>query len=415
MKNTRILKYLLITLIIFFTFFSCDKDSIIGTLNTEELFSINYGSYEDEFNIYTSNPDDYFSEIAMINGFFYISDSASQKVSQFSSYGDLVSIIYNPENNPVPSFVELSDIEVADVGFPTEAATKRSTEYPFHKTTSIALDTRQYLYVADYLPEERYETDSESGQLLRQIVLRFSNDGTFIDYIGQQGPGGVPFPAIKDIYTTNNNELIVVTVSNEKNTVFWFSEDGFLKYTIPFYYEQLPGINTEGTGEVFASLDDIIPDYNDQKLYIKIDYSTMTYDSSSQVQSGINYEKTYLYTFNLLTEQYEDSLVIPSYEEVISSEYSKTVYEIPYDFLGVTESGWFFFILTEDSGYSVMMIAPNGNKIIKRNLEIQDKNLLYYNLSLSSNGIIVGFLSTNEKNSVVWWRTDSIIENLLVN
>ena len=78
-------------------------------------------------------------------------------------------------------------------------------------------------------------------------------------------------------------------------------------------------------------------------------------------------------------------------------------------------SGWFFFILAEDTGYSVMMIAPNGNKILKRNLIIPDEGLLYYNISLSRNGIITGLLSNDTKTSVVWWRTDSIIENFLLN
>ena len=412
MKN--IFKLIFFTCAVSFILFSCDTDSIVGHLKTAELFSLNYGNYEDEFHLYTSEPADYFSSLVMRDGFFYIADSASKKVNQFSSYGDLVSILYNPVNNPVPSFVQLSDIEVANTGFPTEAATKRSTEYPFNKITGISTDSRQYLYVVDYLPEGRYETDSETGQLLRQVVLRFSADGTFIDYIGQQGPGGIPFPTIKNIYTTNNNELITVCISPEKYIVYWFSEDGFLKYTIPFYFDQLPSINVENSSESFASIGNIVPDYNQQKLYIKIDYSSMTYDVSSQVQSGINYEKTVLYTFNLLTEQYEEPLAVPSYEETISSEYSKEVYNIPYDFLGITESGWYFFLLANKEGYSVMMIAPNGEKIIKRNLKINDDDLIYYNISLSYNGIITGLLSDRQKTSVVWWRTDSIIENFFV-
>ena len=412
MKN--IFKLIFFTCAVSFILFSCDTDSIVGNLKTEELFSLNYGNYEDEFHLYTSEPADYFSSLVMRDGFFYIADSASKKVNQFSSYGDLVSILYNPVNNPVPSFVQLSDIEVANTGFPTEAATKRSTEYPFNKITGISTDSRQYLYVVDYLPEGRYETDSETGQLLRQVVLRFSADGTFIDYIGQQGPGGIPFPTIKNIYTTNNNELITVCISPEKYIVYWFSEDGFLKYTIPFYFDQLPSIDVENSSENFASIGNIVPDYNQQKLYIKIDYSSMTYDVSSQVQSGINYEKTVLYTFNLLTEQYEEPLAVPSYEETISSEYSKEVYNIPYDFLGITESGWYFFLLANKEGYSVMMIAPNGEKIIKRNLKINDDDLIYYNISLSYNGIITGLLSDRQKTSVVWWRTDSIIENFFV-
>ena len=61
-----------------------------------------------------------------------------------------------------------------------------------------------------------------------------------------------------------------------------------------------------------------------------------------------------------------------------------------------------------------MMIAPHGEKIVKRNLKINDSDLIYYNISLSYNGIITGLLSDSQKTSVVWWRTDSIIENFFV-
>ena len=58
--------------------------------------------------------------------------------------------------------------------------------------------------------------------------------------------------------------------------------------------------------------------------------------------------------------------------------------------------------------------APNGEKIVKRNLNINDDGLIYYNISLSNNGIITGLLSNNQKTSIVWWRTDNIIANFFV-
>ena len=72
MKNTTVLKSSFFILFLCFTFFSCNRDSIVGTLETEELFSLNYGSFEDEFNLYTSNPEDYFSLFKKImNPLFY--------------------------------------------------------------------------------------------------------------------------------------------------------------------------------------------------------------------------------------------------------------------------------------------------------------------------------------------------------
>lgn len=413
MKKTFITTFLLISIVSLF-FFSCEKSDSVDTLKTEKLFSLKYGSYEDELHLYTNNPNDFLSSICMNDGFFYVADSASQKVMQFNSYGDLLSVYYNSDSNPVPSFIQLSNIEVADVGVPSVAATKRATVYPFLKTTNIAVDKRKYLYVVDYLPEERYETDSENGQLLRQVVLRFSSDGTFIDYLGQQGLGGIPFPTIKKIYTTQNNELVTLCISSGKYTVYWFSEDGFLKYNIPIYLDRLPIPNKNEDEEWFVALDSIIPDFNEQKLYLKIDYSKTVYDSSSKVQSGINYEQTLLYPFNLETSQYEEPLTIPSFEQTVVSEFSKEVYLIPYDFLGVTNSGWFVFILPDSTGYAVMLLQPDGSKIIKRHLDIEYNNLVYYNLTLADDGIICAMLSTPETTNFVWWRTDEIIESLLL-
>ena len=102
MNNTTIQKLFFYILIIPFLIFACDTNPVVGNLKTEELFSLKYGNYEDEFHLYTSEPADYFSSLTMRDGFFYIADSASKKVNQFSSYGDLVSVLYNPETNPVP-------------------------------------------------------------------------------------------------------------------------------------------------------------------------------------------------------------------------------------------------------------------------------------------------------------------------
>lgn len=393
-----------------FLFFSCTQSSVVQNVEIEDLFTIPYGTFEDSlFLISTTSTGNFTPRVVMEDGFFYISDDNAQKVMQLTSFGDLVAIYYNNQFNPIPSFIQLSDIDVAEDGFPTAAATQRATSYQFTNIGPIATDTRKYLYVADFLPEDRYEEDVESGQLLRQVVLQFSDNGTFIDYIGQQGPGGSPFPYIKNIYTTKNNELVVVCLTPNGFTVFWFSENGFLKYMIPILNSKLP----KESSETFVSIDSVIPDYNEQKLYLKLDYSTMEYDQSSKVQSGINYTKTLLYPLDVQTGIYEDPLVIPAYEETVTNEFSKQTYLIPYEFFGTTNSGWFFFIIANESGYSVLMVHPNGQKILRRQLTINTEDLVYYNLSLSSNGIITGLLSSANNSRVVWWRTDSITQALL--
>lgn len=413
MKRIRLLLLLLVCAVLPLIFVSCEKTAVSNTLNSEVLFSLDYGSFENELNFYNlSGGSEISSKIVMQNGFFYISDSNAKKVMEVNSYGDLMLILYNEETNPVPTFIQMSDIETEEVGIPTANATQRATNYPFNRISSIAVDTSKYMYITDYLPEDRYEEDESGTQVLRQVVLRFDENGHFIDYIGQQGPGGSPFPYVKELYTTKNDELVVVTLTAQGYEVFWFSNDGFLKYMVPVSFDSLPVPKSDANREMFKSLEAIIPDYAEQKLYLKIDYCVMEYDESSKVQSGIAYDKTLLYPLNLTTSLYEEPVLIPAFDEVLSNEYSKITYKVPYDLLGITESGWVFFIISDETGYSVMMVQPETQKIVRRHLDIPDDYLVYYNMSLSDDGIISLMLSTDTDTKVIWWRTDQLINSL---
>lgn len=413
MKRIRLLLLLLVCAVLPLIFVSCEKTAVSNTLNSEVLFSLDYGSFENELNFYNlSGGSEISSKIVMQNGFFYISDSNAKKVMEVNSYGDLMLILYNEETNPVPTFIQMSDIETEEVGIPTANATQRATNYPFNRISSIAVDTSKYMYITDYLPEDRYEEDESGTQVLRQVVLRFDENGRFIDYIGQQGPGGSPFPYVKELYTTKNDELVVVTLTAQGYEVFWFSNDGFLKYMVPVSFDSLPFPKSDANREMFKSLEAIIPDYAEQKLYLKIDYCVMEYDESSKVQSGIAYDKTLLYPLNLTTSLYEEPVLIPAFDEVLSNEYSKITYKVPYDLLGITESGWVFFIISDETGYSVMMVQPETQKIVRRHLDLPDDYLVYYNMSLSDDGIISLMLSTDTDTKVIWWRTDQLINSL---
>ena len=206
----------------------------------------------------------------MKDGFFFISNGETNKLIQMNSYGDLLGIFYNPEMNPVPSFIKKLNPEGTSTDSVNHSSTQQALAYSFNKLGKIAVDYNKTVYAVDILPFERQEQDVDNKLLLNHAVLRFSSDGTFIDYLGQQGPGGTPFPFIKNIFTTKNNELVVVCLSNSGYIVYWFTAEGYLKYTIPIVAANLPVPSAQET--FFSSLDEIIPDYTSQKLYLKIDY-----------------------------------------------------------------------------------------------------------------------------------------------
>ena len=397
--------------------FSCSRNQTISTIREEKLFTVNYGKYENELHLFNLSNLGYINtKLYMKDGFFFISDDNAKKIMQMTSYGDLIGIIYNPETNPEPSFlrkIQTSGSSNSDLT-QQKTTTQTAQKHLFNKLSNIAVNSDKNIFVVDQISEERQEQDLQTKTILKEVVLRFSNDGKFIDYIGQEGPGGTPFPFIKDIFVTKNNELIVTCVINDGHEVFWFSPSGFLKYTIPIKTESIPLIQKDEleNSEVFITIDKIIPDYTKQKLFIKTDYHKTVIDTEANVQSGIEYFQTLLHPLNVENGQYEDSLVIPPYEDIVTDGFSKLTYNTSFDFLGVTESGWFFFIAPDNTGYVIQMIQPNGQRIIKRHLDYNRDKTVYLNFSLSDEGIISALLATTEKAQVVWWRTDTLVDSI---
>ena len=390
--------------------FSCSRNQTISTIREEKLFTVNYGKYENELHLFNLSNLGYINtKLYMKDGFFFISDDNAKKIMQMTSYGDLIGIIYNPETNPEPSFlrkIQNSGSSNSDLN-QQKTTTQTAQKHLFNKLSNIAVNSDKNIFVVDQISEERQEQDLQTKTILKEVVLRFTNDGKFIDYIGQEGPGGTPFPFIKDIFVTKNNELIVTCVTNDGHIVFWFSPSGFLKYTIPIKTESIPLINTDEleNSEVFVTIDK-------QKLFIKTDYHKTVIDTEANVQSGIEYFQTLLHPLNVENGQYEEFLVIPPYEDVVTDGFSKLTYNTSFDFLGVTESGWFFFIIPDNTGYVIQMIQPNGQRIIKRHLDYNRDKTVYLNFSLSDEGIISALLATNENAQVVWWRTDTLVDSI---
>lgn len=374
----------------------------------DQLFSLKYGSFDNELTLFSLNKvGEINTSIAMRDGFFYIANSEAKKIIETNSYGSVLNLFYNKETNPVPDFADKENTAVLGT------ATQKAVEYPFNKIGPIAVDSRKYLYVTDTLPIERQQQDDERGLHLAEIVLIFDEDGGFVNYLGQNGRGGDPFPAIKAIYTNAENELIVVCYTNSGLDTYWFSSSGDELFTIHFSSANIPNPYSENDGETFITLDNVVPDYNSKRLHIKADYYTTSIDSASKVLAGVNFDATILHTYDIDSLSYVSSLEISPYTETSSDTLAKVEYNEPYNFMGVTENGWFFFMIADDFGYTIQMVQADGQKILKRHLDFDKSKILYYTFNLSNNGIISALFAKKDEAIVNWWRTDQQIDAIL--
>ncbi len=397
----------LASIIIIISFSNCTKNNTIQSISETELFSLDYGNFEEQISVADLNQiGDIRLGIAMKDGFFYIVDGYSKKIMELNSYGDILSLFYNEDSGTssiIQSYDDLSESIFHEIS------------YPFDYPGQIALDSNKCIYAVCTIPRNRQE-QGEGGILYTQAVLRISRDGSSVDYIGQQGPGGTPFPHIKKIYTTQKDELVVVSNSSDGFIVYWFGVDGFLKYMIPISTKNTPLIeNPDTENEVYITLENVIPDLNEYKLYLKVDYYTSFVDEESKVQSGINFTQTLLCPLSCETGIYGEPVAIPPYEESIVVDYSKLTYKIPYDFLGVTNNGWKFFIIKTETGFNVEMIQNESQKILHRHFDVNHSDNLFYDMTLSADGIITVLYIDKEKARTVWYRTDTLIDAILKN
>lgn len=386
------------------TLVSCAPKGV-ANVDRQKLFTLAYGRLEDEIDLFdldqsSQGPD---SQIFMKDGMFYISNSGPGKIIQLTSFGDLLAVYYNPDRNPVPSF--------ADSGTPNPAATRKAVPYPFNHPVYLTVDERKQLYVVDRVPEERYEFDADEQVMLRDVVLRFGPEGRFLDYIGQEGPGGTPFPPVDGVYNTSKNELVVVTKSQSGIKVFWFDPEGNLLFRVPVMFRSLPDPYEPGV-EYLASLEKVVPDPDDRVLYLKIDYFKRLIDSDTGSDAGMSFDRSCLYPLSATKGTYEEYVELSAYTGTDRDKLGTQDFKKPFEFVGITSGGWVFLSSPIPEGYAFQILDRKSRRIYSRTLTVRKDELSYNALSLSRDGILSALLANDYDASVVWWRTDEVVGDL---
>ncbi len=132
---------------------SCGGNKVVSSLESEELFNLEYGNFEEELNMFNlSKIGGINTSLVMKDGFFYILNGESKKIMEMTSYGDLLTLYYNAKYNPSPSF---SNVSSGSENVETVSASRSAVPFEFNETTLLAVDGRKHLYVVDKLPLDR--------------------------------------------------------------------------------------------------------------------------------------------------------------------------------------------------------------------------------------------------------------------
>ena len=170
----RMMKKITACMILFSVcFFSCKNSPSVESVKEDELFSLSYGRFEDQLNMFDlSDIGNVHTTMTMRDGFFYIANGEAEKIMELNSYGDLLTLYYNePEGESETRSMQ------------NTASKRKSIAYPFTDPEAIAVDSKKRMYVVSTMPKERQEENEDGTLLYSQIILRFASDGTSEDYI----------------------------------------------------------------------------------------------------------------------------------------------------------------------------------------------------------------------------------------
>lgn len=363
-------------------------------LEKETLFSLGLGILESDLNVFSFEgiAAPLQRSIIMRNGIFAISDGASNKIMQLSSYGDLLALSYQPAQNPPPLTLRLRDPGQDTV------VNKLAHPYDFYRIGDIAFSKENMLLVQDTVPETRRIYDDERSAYLNHVVLRFNQRGEYQDYIGQEGIGGTAFAAIQSIRVTSHNHIVILSRLPEVWQVFWYNGLGDLLYSVEFENQHLPRFEREGYTSV---LDAIVPDARRPVLLVKVDFHPMPRSEGGPQDQNV---VSRVYDFDIASGSYSSFFDLPLNTGMAQIQYL-------FEFLGSDDNSVLYFIgrLTEIQ-HQVLMMNTEGRVLYRGIIELNDTELVDRSLRVNDQGILVGLLIYDDRVEVAWWRTDRVIK-----
>jgi len=370
----------------------------------EDLFFLDIGPMEDQISLFVF-PDDAGmprASLAMRDGLFYISDGTGRKVVRYNSFGDLLFLIFNDETNPDPTDLR---IRTDDDG----QMTRWAFNFPFRSPGAIAVDSRRHIFVEEILPDERHVFDAENQALLNSVVLHFDQDGRFIDFIGQGGRGGIPFPRIMGLYTSVNDEIVVVSRLATGWDVFWYNADGEQLFLVHIRDGAIPA--PPGLENFFISIDAVKAAPDARKLFIKVDYYRNIFEPLTNIRTGTETLNSLVWILNVEEGEYEGFVEIPFFEMIHTERGRTEQINLLYSMMGVVRGGAMLFYFPVENGYAVLRMDSSGQGLRRGFIEVEPEMLVFNSFHLSPEGILSALLADEWTTTVAWWRMERFMRD----
>jgi len=400
----------------------CPERRQIKDLVRSDLFSLGYGLSENQIAPSAGGPEGL--DVVMREGIFHILDGSGRKIMRLSSYGDLLALLYDPSRTPEPRMMKPAETQPADSrSGPVAAPGRYAAPLRFVSPEKLAVDSGQTVFVVDRVanPAARIY-DPQLAAYCDRIVRRFGDRGEELPYVGQEGPGGSPFPYVMAVDVLENDTFAVVSASESIFQIHHFGKAGNLLSSLRLDRENLPlpepvaGAEEPGL-RMHASLDRVLEsDAGDGFVVtMKIDYYRERFDPESQVLSGSEFAGSWLIMVDGATGIRKGSLAIAQEAQAASID----------ELVGAS-SGYFYFLSAEpagDAGEGIVekgtgsgtgknpgeafrilrRIDAQGKVDLRRRIDFPEGSREVAAIKVSSTGQLYALIKTDDSAKVVFW------------
>jgi hypothetical protein len=244
---------------------------------------------------------------------------------------------------------------------------------------------------------------------LDSIVIHFDADGRFVEYLGQGGIGGSPFPRISGLYSSVEDELAVVCRTPAGWNIYRFDSSGSALSQVQLKNSAVPV--PPDWPDVSSSVDAIMSAPDNRSLYIKVDYYRDTFDESTSTRTGNEPYGSIIWIMNE-NGVYTGNVEVPLLEHSFDDNGRKSRARMLYFMLGVIRKGKVFLGFPEEAGYSLVILntdSASGESRQHGVIQVNQDELQLNSFNLSADGILSALLLSDYNAKLVWWRTDKML------
>ena len=371
-------------------------------LERVELFELGIGPMEDQIDLFRVGGGAASStDVFVRDGLFYLANGHSEKIMQLSSFGDLILLIYDPASNPEP----------VGVGAAGATATRVAVPHEFNELGHVVVDSERRLYAQDTVDQRRWIRDAEYGVVLKRAVLRFSRRGELVDILGQEGVGGTPFPFIQRLGVGANDGLAVVTRTPDLWVVYWFDPSGRPRMMV-----ELPHRGLLRGARDPAIVWDVFPNPVHPTLSLFVDRLASDSEAGAEGDTAGGEREPdrrgrEVWQFDANVGAVVGRARLPDPRRAPATVGTATPPAPTFYPLGVTDSGHVFMVRREDDQFHLLtVLTPNGRVTARRRLHLEEQELTFSRLGMTTDGVVYAILGGQEVARMVWWRGDRLID-----